>query len=199
MNPTASRTEAQKQRVFERRLARQARRVRGRRFTNAFILFHIGMLAVWLLPYNLPLVQTLVPPEGGGWVRGYIIGSGFEQSWQMFSPNPDTHDLDIIAHVTLQNGQTRDWRFPRMRDMGYLARYRRERMRKYLEIANYHETLWLPMALYAARQCSTIPGNPPAAVRLTRYTRDVPPPGRPLPPYTRTPFFQTALTPQELR
>jgi len=199
MNSPRQRSEAQKQRVFDRRMARRSRRAWGRRLTNIFIAFHILALTLWLMPYHLPLVQALVPPEGGGWVRDYVIWTGFEQSWQMFSPNPDTHDLDIVAHVTLQNGQTRDWRFPRMRDMGYAARYEHERMRKFLEIANYNETLWPPMAVYAARQCDNIPGSPPVGVTLTRFVRDVPPPGHPLPPYTRTPFFQTALTPQELR
>ncbi len=199
MTDTAPRTEEQKQRVYERRLARRSRRVWGRRLTNLFLALHVFALAMWLLPYNLPLVQRLVPPDGGGWVRDYVIWTGFEQSWQMFSPNPDTRDLDIVAHVTLRDGQARDWHFPRMRDMGYAARYRRERMRKYLEIANYNNTLWTPMALYAARQCDTDPGNPPVGVTLIRVIRDVPPPGKKPSPYTRQEFFQVVISPQELR
>ncbi len=198
MTLSTSRTEEQAQRVFERRMARRSRRVWGRRLTNAFIVFHIFVLAVWLMPYNLPLAQNLLPPDGGGWVRGYVIWSGFEQSWQMFAPNPDTHDLTVVARVTFQNGQTRDWRFPRMRDMGYGARYQRERMRKFLEIADYHETLWPGMARYAARACNTVPGNPPVAVTLVRYLRDVPPPGHVLPPYTQQEFFRAIIAPQEL-
>ena len=199
MTDTTHRTEQQKQQVYERRLARLSRRAWGRRLTNLFIAFHLFVLAIWLLPYNLPLVQTLVPPEGGGWVRDYVIWTGFEQSWQMFSPNPDTRDLNITAHVTLRDGQTRDWRFPRMRNMGYTARYRRERMRKYLEIANYNDALWPPMAVYAARQCAASPGNPPVGVTLTRWVRDVPPPGKTPAPYTRQEFFQAPISPQELR
>lgn len=198
MTLIGSRTEAQNQRVFDRRMARRSRRVWGRRALNAFLVFHLFVVAVWLVPYSLPLVQKLVPPEGGGIVRDYLIWTGFEQSWQMFSPNPDTHDLDIVAHVTYQHGQTRDWHFPRMRDMGYAARYRRERMRKYLEIANYNEALWQPMAFYAARECDTRPGNPPVGVSLVRLMRDVPPPGHALPPYTRQEFFRTPIPPQEL-
>lgn len=199
MTRTQPRTEAQKQQVFERRMARRSRRAWGRHLTNLFIAFHLFVLAIWLLPYHLPLVQALVPPEGGGWVRDYVIGTGFEQSWQMFSPNPDTRDLDIIAHVTLRDGQTRDWRFPRVRSMGYAEKYRRERMRKFLEIANYNETLWPPMAVYAARQCDRAPGNPPVGVSLIRSIRDVPPPGKKPAPWTRQQFFQTPLTPQDMR
>ncbi len=199
MTLATPRTEQQTQRVYERRLARLARRAWGRRIINLFIAVHLFALTLWLLPYNLPLVQTLVPPDGGGWVRDYVIWTGFEQSWQMFSPNPDTRDLTIVAHVTLRGGQTREWRFPRMRDMGYAARYRRERMRKFLEIANYHETLWPAMALYAARQCDTNPGNPPVGVTLARSVRDVPPPGRQPAPFARQEFFQARILPQELR
>lgn len=197
MAATQARTEDQKQHIFERRLARRARQVWGRRATNAFIALHIFVVAVWLMPSNTPVGRALLPPDGEGWVRDYMVGSGFEQAWQMFSPNPDTRDLTITAHVTLQNGQTRDWRFPRMRDLGYAAKYQRERMRKFLEIANYHEALWPGMARYAARQCGTQPGNPPVAVSLIRFMRDVPPPGKPQSPLVRQEFFQAAYPPGE--
>lgn len=195
---TGPRTEAQKQRVFERRMARRSRHVWGRRALNVLLVVHLLVLTIWLLPYHLSLVQMLVPPEGGGWVRDYVVWSGVEQSWQMFSPNPDTHDLDVVAHVTYKSGQARDWHFPRMRDLGYADRYRHERMRKFLEIADYNETLWQPMARYAARQCDTRAGDPPVQVALTRLIRDVPPPGRTAAPYTRQEFFRTTFAPQEL-
>ncbi len=195
----ALRTETQKQRVYDRRLAKRSRRVWGRRLTNIFIPFHLLVMTVWLLPYNVPLVQTLVPPEGGGWVRDYVVWTGFEQSWQMFSPDPDTRDLTITAQVTLRDGRVVSYLFPRMRDMTLGEKYRRERMRKYLEIANYKETLWPPMAVYAARRCNTIPGDPPVRVALIRTIRDVPPPGKTPGPYTHEKFYQSVIAPQELR
>jgi len=193
------RTEAEQQNIFNRRAGRLSRRLWGRRLINIFIVFHIAALALWLLPYQWPLVQSQVPDGRGGWVRAYLVTTGFQQSWQMFSPNPDTRDIDIEALVTYRNGETRSWRFPRMRTLGYGARYRRERMRKFLEIANYNSLLWPSLARYAAQVCRKNPQNPPVLVTLVRYSRDIPPPGYPLSPYRRQEFYKGTIHAEDLR
>src|SRR5215212_11118372 len=97
---------------------------------NAFILWNLFSVGIWLLP-NSALRQSCAEL-----VRPYLMITGLAQGWTMFSPNPSDVDLYIEARITYANGQVRGWNYPRMIDMGYVERYRRERFRKMIEIAN---------------------------------------------------------------
>ena len=191
--PPLRRTDAQAERVRTRRMRRRQSRVWDRRAVNIFLLWHCFALFVWLVPGNWPIVKMVVPPGPGGPVRPYLTATGFQQSWLMFSPNPDNNDVFITAHVVFQDGTTRDFLFPRMRDMPYGPKYRRERWRKMEEVANFQAPLWPALANYAARQVTRSPQNPPVFVSLTRHFRLVPPPGIPLPPYTEELFYREMM------
>src|SRR6476661_2961299 len=103
----------------------------SRRFwLNAFIVWNLFAVGIWLLP-NSTLRQSC-----SELVRPYLMLTGLAQGWTMFSPNPSDVDLYIEARVTYADGHVRGWSYPRMIDMGYVERYRRERFRKMIEIAN---------------------------------------------------------------
>ena len=186
----AARTDDDWERVRERRLRRRSRRVWGRRAVNAFLVWHCFAVFVWLVPNQWAIVQLLVPQDNAGPIRPYLMGTGFQQTWQMFSPNPANSDLFLTAQVTYRDGQQRTFAFPRTKDMGWAERYRRERWRKLEEVANGDASLWPALAGYAVRTLPHAPGNPPVFVTLTRHARPVPPPGETWKPFTEDLFYR---------
>jgi len=167
----------------------------SRFWLNAFILWNLFALGIWLLP-NSELRQTVSEV-----VRPYLMLTGLAQGWTMFSPNPSDVDLYIEARITYADGQVRGWSYPRMIDMGYVERYRRERFRKMIEIANQDTSrmVWPSLARYAARRNNTDPRNRPVAVDLVRHFRIVPPPGFPWGPFRTFVCFKTKISPEDLR
>lgn len=162
---------------------------------NAFILWNLFALTIWLLPGSA-LRSRFVNA-----VHPYLQFTGLTQSWRMFSPNPADIDLYWEARIRHANGQVRSWNFPRMVDLGYVERYRRERFRKLIELANSDKNrmVWPSLARFAARQNNVDPKNPPVAVELVRHFRTVPPPGGTFPPFQTYSFFTTPITPEDLR
>ena len=155
--PVHRRTEDERNGVRRRRINRLERRWWARRTLNLFIIWHLFALAIWLLPDNSAIVQNCV-----GLVRPYVVGTGFAQSWSMFSPWPDKLDVYLEAQITYADGEKRSWEFPRMAHMGYAQRYREERWRKMVEVCTHGGT-----------RCSgrPWPATPPASTTTIRRTR----------------------------
>jgi hypothetical protein len=172
-----------------------ARRRWGRVLINAFILWHLFALTIWLLPESA-LRESCI-----GVVSPYMTLTGFMQSWGMFAPNPAGVEFYIEARVTYADGRVRRWVYPRMVDMGYIERYRRERFRKLIEMANPDENrvVWPSLARYAARRNNTDPRNPPVSVAMVRHFRAIPPPGLPFGPYQTYMFYEAPVLPGDLR
>lgn len=191
--------EEEREQVWERRVGRLKRRAWTRRLVNAFIVWHCFAVAMWLLPGYWPVVRDMLPPDNSGAVRAYMTMTDLMQSWQMFAPNPDNNDLYMQAEITYADGHKKVWTFPRLTDMGYGERYRRERFRKLVEVAERDNRVWPTMARYAARRNYLDPRDPPVAVRLLDHFRKVPPPGQPIPPYKMDVIFEAPITPGDLR
>lgn len=183
--PPPRRSPEQRDRVRERRIGRIERRWRGRTAISLLILWHAFALFIWLMPGNTPIVQACL-----GIVRPYLVTTSLAQSWQMFSPNPDNTDVFLSARITYADGRVRPYTFPRMVSMGYAERYREERWRKFTEVGTHsvQPMLWAAFARYAARVNNHTPNNPPVSVEIIRHSRQVPPPGTPLPPYLVSPI-----------
>jgi hypothetical protein len=163
---------------------------------NAFILWHLFALTIWLMPISSALRRSCVHL-----VHPYMVFTGFAQNWNMFSPNPSDLDLYWEARITYANGQVQNWNFPRMTDLGYVERYRRERFRKMIEFANPdgNRAVWPSLAKYAAQRNDTDPRNRPVAVELVRHFRIVPPPGGKFGPYQTFSILRTPISPEDLR
>lgn len=190
---------SEREQVWRRRVGRLKRRAWGRRALNAFIVWHVFAVSAWLLPHEWPIVRDLAPLNNDGAIRAYLTMTNFSQDWRMFAPEPDRRDQAVQAAITLADGQTRLYAFPRMSDMGYAERYRRERFRKLVEVAGHDYRVWPALARYAARRNFTDPRNPPVSVTLVKRFRDLPPPGQSLPPFQTVPFFSAPITPEDLR
>lgn len=196
-------------RVRQRRVDRLERRWGARKAINLFIVWHLFALAMWLLPDHSSSPSPIV--EGSlGMVRPYMTLTGFAQSWNMFSPEPDKMDVYLEAEISYRynpNGKPRLWLFPRLARMSYSRRYEEERWRKLVENATHgsNTLLWPPLARYAARVNNYDAQNPPVSVKLIEHSRIVPPLGEPIPPYTVEPLQTghgpsiTPIRPEDLR
>jgi hypothetical protein len=162
---------------------------------NAFLLWHLFALTVWLLPESALRESTI------GLVSPYMTFTGFMQSWSMFSPNPAPMEFYVEARVTYADGSVRSWVYPRMVSMGYIERYRRERFRKLIEMAHpdVNRVVWPSLARYAARRNNTDPRRPPVSVALVRHFRAIPPPGILFAPFQSYVFFTAPVLPGDLR
>jgi hypothetical protein len=167
----------------------------GRRLVSAFLVWHLFAVTIWLLP------ESALRQSCFGLVSPYMTLTGFMQSWSMFSPSPASMDVYVEARVTYADGRVRSWNFPRMRDLGYIERYRHERFRKLIEMASpdVNRVAWPTLARYAARRNNIYPRNPPVSVSLVRHFRPIPPPGMLFAPFQTYVFFQTPIQPGELR
>src|SRR5712692_8347704 len=104
-----------------------AQRRWGRMLINAFIFWHLFALTIWLLP------ESALRQNCFGLVSPYMTWTGFMQSWSLFSPNPAPMQVYVEARIRYAEGRVRSWDYPRMVNMGYIERYRRERFRKLIE------------------------------------------------------------------
>ncbi len=185
------RTLEQRNEVKQRRVGRLARRWWARKAVNLFLLWQLFALCMWLMPSSGAIVSASL-----GVVRPYMTATAFAQSWNMFSPNPDRLDVYLEAEITYQNGDKHPWVFPRLAKMNYVQRYQKERWRKIVEVATHgsNQELWPALARYAARVNNYDAQNPPVSVELIQHSRQVPPPGTPMPPYKAEPL-QTGTGP----
>jgi hypothetical protein len=110
----------------------------------------------------------------------------------MFAPNPWMSNDYVEAEVTFREGSRATWPFPRVDRLGYFARYRMERYRKW-----GNERVWAagsgdPLlaeaaARFAARQVGRR-GGTVERVDLVRYRAPIPSPrGKSLVPHDATP------------
>lgn len=160
-----------------------------------FIVWQIMCVALWLMPAST-VKAPFVP-----WIQPYMWVTGCDQNWNMFSPNPASQDVYLVADITYQNGAQETWTFPRMYELNYFQRYQEERFRKLIEYAhqdNYRNT-WPYLARFAALANNKEPQtNPVVHVDLVRYWRNIPNPGVPLPPYTQYLFYKADFAPGSL-
>ena len=96
---------------------------------SAFILFHLIAITCWAAPTNFWLVVRVKDL-----VRPYMLWSGLFQSWDTFAPNPPNVNSYVKAVVVTQDLHIHVWAFPRMEELSYSERYRKERYRKFAEV-----------------------------------------------------------------
>jgi hypothetical protein len=147
---------------------------------HAFVLFHLAAVTAW----SFTSTESKAPVDRAvrsafGW---YMFPTGLWQAWNMFAPNPGMSNVYVEAEVTLRDGSTATWRFPRMDELGYFERYRVERYRKWGNERVFaggkpDPVIAADAARFAARQVER-PGNPATRVELARYRAQIPSPRR---------------------
>jgi hypothetical protein len=115
---------------------------------NAFLVVHLVAIICWAVPFSNPLIAVC-----RNVVRPYFQWAGLFQSWDMFSPTPKFANSYAEALVIYEDGNTRNWKFPRMELLNWKERYWKERYRKFVE--NLEEdknaALWPDAARFIAR------------------------------------------------
>jgi hypothetical protein len=159
---------------------------------HAFVFFHLAAIVSWSFSTgasSAPL-DKLVRSR----FRHYVLPLGLWQGWDMFMRQPMSN-VYLEAEVTLADGSRVTWPFPRMDQMNYFDRYRKERYRKWAT-----ERLWAggrvdrrvaeAAAHFVARQVER-PGNEARRVQLVRYRQQIPSPKRgQIRPYRQQPLLE---------
>ena len=140
---------------------------------SAFLAFHIIAITSWCMPIDSPLRAAFTSV-----VRPYLLWSGLFQSWNMFAPTPKSVNARIEAAVIYKDGHIRNWKFPRMEQLGLVERYYKERYNKYVEnlADDKNAALWPDAARHLARSNYKDASNPPQIVILAYYWSDIIPP-----------------------
>jgi hypothetical protein len=138
---------------------------------SAFILFHLIAITCWAAPTDFWLVAGI-----RGLVRPYMRWSGLFQSWDTFAPNPPTANSYVKALVVTRNHHIHVWAFPRMEELSYSERYRKERYRKFAEVMlQPNNAAMIPdIAKHIARSFNS-ETDPPERVLLVQYQTDITP------------------------
>lgn len=132
----------------------------------------------------------------------YLLYTGTWQYWDMFAPNPASTDIWMDARVIYQDGHEEIYQYPRMKELGIVEKYFKERYRKYYERLNndIYAFKWPHTAYWVARQMDKYPDNPPAEVILRRHFLETLPPGQESPTeYTAYEFYGAWIDAKVLR
>jgi hypothetical protein len=136
---------------------------------SAFILFHLLLITVVAVPLQaFAGVKDLVMP--------YMRWSGLFQSWDMFGPDPVKVNSYVKAVIISRDRHMQVWSFPKMEDLGFGERFRKERYRKFLEVLPQpqYAPLWPDVAVHLARSLNN-PADPPEKVLLIEFQSDIHP------------------------
>jgi hypothetical protein len=115
---------------------------------NVFLVAHLVAITCWAVPFSNPLIAMC-----RDLVRPYFQWAGLFQSWDMFSPVPKLANSYMEALVIYEDGNTRNWKFPRMELLNWKDRYSKERYRKFVEILQDEKNAayWPDAARFIAR------------------------------------------------
>ena len=132
---------------------------------SVFILFHLIAITCWALPTDFSPVKDVKEL-----IRPYMVWSGLFQSWDFFAPNPRAVNSYIEADAITQDRHQTVWAFPRMDQLSYGERYRKERYRKFAEGLPEQKNayLWQGVAKHVARLLNN-QANPPYMILLIEF------------------------------
>ena len=141
----------------------------GRRILAVAIAIHLFSILTWAWPGNSAALTFTRRITGK-----YLLYTGLWQGWDMFAPDPLTVNAYLEARLTMGDGSTKTWTFPRMERLGVWDKFRQERYRKWAvdrirpaSAAN----LWSDTSRYIARLHANDPAGPPRVVVLSRHWR----------------------------
>jgi hypothetical protein len=134
-------------------------------------------------------------------VRPYMVWSGLFQTWDMFAPDPKSINSYVRAVVITQDRHIKVWNFPRMEELSFGERYRKERYRKFAEVLPEKEEVLLPdVAGHLARLFNS-QADPPYKVLLIQFRADIRPGADKSaePVYKPNLFYEGYVEPGDLR
>jgi hypothetical protein len=165
---------------------------------NIFLIFNIVAISAWCIPSTSALIL-----RSRERIRPFMVWSGMFQSWDMFSPKPESANSYFEAIVIYKDGSSQLWPFPRMEMLSLTRRYCQERYRKYEQNLQDRDdaALWPDAARYIAR-LNTNPSNPAQKVMLVIRWSDIIPPAAGQSdhgPWNVDVFYNYVVQPEDLR
>lgn len=164
---------------------------------SVFILFHLIAITCWSVPTHSSLVMGVKDLVGP-----YMQWTALSQSWDMFAPDPRPVNTYIRAVIITQNRHIHVWTFPRMEQLSFGERYRKERYRKFAEnlVAAKNAAILPDVARHLASMYKD-PADPPAKVLLVQFQAPITPGANeaynPVP--KPTVFYDGYIAPADLR
>ena len=142
----------------------------GRVAISIFIAATVLSVVLWSLP------ESQLKRDALRIVRPYVLATGLEQNWGVFSPDPRRHTLEVVARVRYTNGAEETYSIPRGNRL--VGGYWDYRWRKWAEWSSTdaRSHLWEPAAAWFARRARA-EGREPTSVTLVRRWRVSLPPG----------------------
>jgi hypothetical protein len=103
-----------------------------------------------------------------------MLWSGLFQAWDMFAPDPKSVNAYIKATIVTQNHHIKIFTFPRMEQLSFAERYRKERYRKFAEtlMQEQNAAVWPDIARHVARSYNNSV-DPPYKVSLIQFHSDI--------------------------
>lgn len=155
-----------------------------RAFISAFVVAHLSMVTLWILPICPLKLQTMK------YTACYLMPLGQWQYWAMFSPDP-VHDTVKLEGVVLDaKGLLHTFAFPREEERSVLDAALHYRHSKFM--SNFSHKIEFKAhrefaARHVVRQLNLPDDAFPLTVQLVYKIRPTPPPGGPMPdPMTPT-------------
>lgn len=151
-------------------------RLEASRLGRAVVVALMALVVAGIVSWNLP--SSAIQRSTVEVVRPFVLLTGLDQNWKVFSPNPRSINIDMYAVVTMEDGEVVRWDIP-AGEGPFLAPYRNYRWRKWLEYVRadaQRNDLWKPAAQWIAAQYEA-DGDEPVRVELVRRWFDTPGPG----------------------
>jgi hypothetical protein len=145
---------------------------------SAFVVAHLGAVAVWVLP-PCPIQFRLV-----NYLAYYMMPLGQWQYWGMFSPDPVRDTVTLEGIVLDAKGLLHTFAFPTEQSRSCLGATLHYRHSKYVSNCSYKVEFKAHRefaARHAVRQLKLPEDAFPLEVQLVYQIRPTPPPGGPLP------------------
>jgi hypothetical protein len=141
------------------------------RVGKVVVVVLVVVMSIWIVGPNLPASPARYRVDV---VWSPAVNAGFEQNWSVFSPNPRTQSLEVVAVAEFADGTTTKWKLPEFGPA--LGPYRIYRWRKWQERIRLdaNERYWDSSAAWIASDVAR--GDElPVRVRLLRRWRDLAP------------------------
>lgn len=158
----------------------------GRIVVSIFIV--VTLLAV--LTANLPVSRLQDVLVGAG--HEYIYGTGLDQTWGVFSPDPRRQVIHVTADVTFADGKQKTWEIHHRNNVvGAYVDYRWLKWQEFVVSPGYEDELAKPFAIWVARRFAT-PSERPVRVVVTNHYYALSQPGIAEPRFDQTQTVYTA-------
>ena len=162
---------------------------------SVFILFHLIAITCMALPAKFAALNTVKEL-----VQPYMLWTGLFQTWDMFGPDPRATNSYVKAVVITQDHHMHVFAFPRMEELSFAERYRKERYRKFLDVLPEPQfaPLWPDVAKHVAMQFKS-QNDPPDKVWLIEFQSEIHPGAAQEPTPRPNVFYDDYVQPGDLR